>query len=49
MEDKPSVLVVDDEPDIRKLVRVNLEARGYAVQEADSGQEALPGFTAALT
>ena len=45
MEDKPSVLVVDDEPQIRKLVRVNLEARGYAVQEADSGQEALSLFS----
>jgi len=45
MEDKLSVLVVDDEPPIRKLVRVNLEARGYAVQEADSGQEALSLFS----
>ena len=45
MEDKLCVLVVDDEPPIRKLVRVNLEARGYAVQEADSGQEALSLFS----
>ncbi len=45
MENKPSVLMVDDEPQIRKLVRVNLEARGYAVQEAASGQEALSLFS----
>lgn len=45
MEDKPNILVVDDEPSIRKLVRVNLEARGYAVTEVDSGQEALSLFS----
>ena len=45
MENKPRVLMVDDEPQIRKLVRVNLEARGYAVQEAASGQEALSLFS----
>lgn len=34
-------LVVDDDPRIRMLVRVNLEARGYQVQEAANGAEAL--------
>lgn len=36
-----SALVVDDDPRIRLLVRVNLEARGYEVQEAANGDEAL--------
>jgi two-component system, OmpR family, KDP operon response regulator KdpE len=34
-------LVVDDDPRVRMLVRVNLEARGYAVQEASTGGEAI--------
>ena len=36
-----SVLVVDDEPQIRRALRVALRANGYAVQEAGSGGEAL--------
>ncbi len=38
------VLVVDDDPAIQKLVRVNLKARGYAVDTASSGEEALQLF-----
>jgi CheY-like chemotaxis protein len=36
-----TVLVVDDEPDIRVLARVALQSAGYRVIEASSGQEAL--------
>lgn len=32
------VLVIDDEPDVRFLLRVNLEADGFAVGEASSGE-----------
>ncbi len=35
------VLVVDDEPQIRKALKVNLSARGYDVDLAASGEEAL--------
>lgn len=35
------VLVVDDEPDIRELVRYNLEMRGYRVEEAADGEIAV--------
>ena len=35
------VLVVDDEPPIRLLCRVNLEAEGMTVIEAADGEEAL--------
>jgi len=35
---RPEVLVVDDEVQIRRLLRVMLEAAGYAVREADAGQ-----------
>jgi DNA-binding response OmpR family regulator len=39
---KPSrILVVDDDPSIRKFVRVNLEARGFGVLLAADGDEAL--------
>src|SRR5262245_6918430 len=34
-------LVVDDDPKIRKLIRVNLEPRGYVVQEASDGSAAI--------
>ena len=36
-----NVLVVDDEPQIRRALRVALRANGYAVHEAASGGEAL--------
>lgn len=42
--EQTSVLIVDDEAPIRKLIRVNLEARGYTVQEASTGPEALSLF-----
>lgn len=35
------VLVVDDEPDIRDLIRLNLEAAGHRVATAGDGREAL--------
>ena len=35
------VLVVDDEPSVRRVVRVALESSGYAVIEAGDGDEAL--------
>jgi two-component system phosphate regulon response regulator PhoB len=35
------ILVIDDEPDLRELVRVNLDQAGYSVETASSGREAL--------
>jgi len=37
----PTILVVDDEPDIRELVRFHLAQEGYAVCEADTGERAI--------
>jgi len=37
----PVVLVVDDDADVRMLVRANLEAEGYTVREAASAGEGL--------
>jgi two-component system, OmpR family, alkaline phosphatase synthesis response regulator PhoP len=38
---KRTILVVEDEKDIRELVRFHLEQEGYAVREAESGEAAL--------
>ena len=41
MNDRPRVLVVDDDEDIRLLVRELLERGGYTVEEAADGKSAL--------
>jgi|DewCreStandDraft_1066081.scaffolds.fasta_scaffold01503_6 CheY-like chemotaxis protein len=41
MARRPVVLVVDDEPDIRRLVSDALRLEGYRVRTAGDGQEAL--------
>jgi len=38
---KKKILVVEDEPDIRELVRYNLEQAGFRVIEAEGGEAAL--------
>jgi len=35
------VLIVDDEPDVRKVVRMTLEKAGYDVLEAEDGEKAI--------
>jgi len=45
-DNKPRVLVVDDEPAIRRFLRVALTSQAYEVLEAVSGQEALSGAIA---
>ena len=41
MSDRRKVLVVDDEPDVLLLCRVNLEFEGYEVIEAADGEAAM--------
>lgn len=38
---KPVALIVDDEVQIRRLLRIALESENYQVDEAESGQQAL--------
>jgi two-component system alkaline phosphatase synthesis response regulator PhoP len=38
---KRTILVVEDEKDIRDLVRFHLEQEGYTVREAETGEEAM--------
>lgn len=41
MTEPVTVLVVDDEPPIRRFLRTSLQAQGYRVVESESGVEAL--------
>jgi two-component system KDP operon response regulator KdpE len=41
MDDQPTIMVVDDEPAILRVLRAGLEARGYRVRTASRGQEAI--------
>jgi two-component system, OmpR family, KDP operon response regulator KdpE len=40
-EDRPRILVVDDEEAIRRFLHVTLSSQGYEIVEAASGQEAI--------
>ena len=37
----PMVLIVEDEPAQREVLAYNLQAQGFAVRQADNGEEAL--------
>ena len=41
MSGKQRILVVDDEPQILRALTINMRARGYTVETASSGAEAL--------
>ncbi|MBX7221471.1 MAG: PAS domain S-box protein [Blastocatellia bacterium] len=38
---KETILVVEDEPTVREIIKISLEEHGYQVLEAQNGQEAL--------
>ena len=44
----PSVLVVDDEPGLREILRAYLEAEGFVVREAGTGRRALEDVRAQM-
>jgi two-component system KDP operon response regulator KdpE len=41
MADRPHILVVDDEPQITRVLRTSLSAQGYDIRVANSGEMAL--------
>jgi DNA-binding response OmpR family regulator len=41
MNGASTILVVDDEPDVRQLIRALLEKAGHTIREADGGRSAL--------
>lgn len=45
----PSILVVDDEDQIRQLIRATFEEAGYRVAEANNGKDALAQYRLAPT
>ncbi|MCP9469991.1 MAG: response regulator [Nitrospira sp.] len=45
----PSVLVIDDDDQIRRMIREALEQAGYVVQEARGGEEGLKRYRASPT
>ena len=49
METVAHILVVDDEPDLRDVLRILLEANHYQVTEAGTGKEALAQILAVHT
>lgn len=38
---KGKILVVDDEQDVREVIRLHLEQEGYNILEAENGEEAI--------
>ena len=44
MKDKPYILLVDDDPNISRLVQLYLEKEGFEVRTADRGDDALSEF-----
>jgi two-component system cell cycle response regulator len=44
----PRILVVDDQPDLRLLIRLTFEGQGYEVDEAPNGEAALEACASRL-
>jgi hypothetical protein len=44
MRDQAKVLIIDDEPQIRKFLRISLGAQGYEVIEAENGKSGILSF-----
>ena len=44
MKEKPNILVVDDDPNIRRLERLYLEKENFSVREAGNGDEAMAEY-----
>jgi DNA-binding response OmpR family regulator len=45
---KPRILVVEDDPDLRRILKLQLEDRGYEVREAENGAEGFGSVQAGL-
>ena len=41
MENKYHILIIDDEPQIRKILRITLESNSYKVSEAENGNDGI--------
>lgn len=45
MNEVPQILVVDDDADIREVLRIQLENKGYSISEATNGKKAIEMIT----
>ena len=45
MSKAPVVLTVDDEPSIRRLIKLELETQNFSVIEAEDGRSAIAAAT----
>ncbi|HBD01416.1 MAG TPA: DNA-binding response regulator, partial [Lachnoclostridium sp.] len=45
MSTAQQILVVDDDADIREVLRIQLENKGYSVSEAANGNDAVAAVT----
>jgi CheY-like chemotaxis protein len=45
----PGVLIVEDDKELREMLKMSLQRRGFAVQEAENGKEAISHFKPSLT
>jgi DNA-binding response OmpR family regulator len=43
-----TIYVVDDEKNIRQIIRSYLEKEGYTVSEFENGEDALAGFNSSM-
>jgi len=48
MPDKPTIAIVEDEPNIRSLLAYNLQASGFTAEEYEDGEKALEGIAESL-
>lgn len=46
MSDRPRILVIEDEPPIRKFLRISLESQGFEMAEAATGERGLQSAAA---
>ena len=44
---RPEIMVVDDDPDLLRLVQIRLASAGYSVATAESGEQALAKMSVA--
>ena len=45
----PGVLIVEDDKELREMLKMSLQRRGFAVQAAENGKEAISHFKPSLT
>ena len=38
---EPTILIIDDEPQIRRMLVITLESQGYRVREAENGKHGI--------